>query len=308
MNTSTSRPATGALLTGTLCYLFSSVVWGANVPLTAVLFRTFDPFFLSPLRVVIATFVLGGLVIATAGWQALRVPVERRRLLVMSFALAAFFFLYNLGLRYTNPITAAAIMAGSPVYAALTLRLFGRAPLDKGFWGAATLTLLGAGIAVYGRATDSGQSLRLEGGEPLLLLAYAGWTLYSIWAQRWFEPGVAQLRRTFISTVGTVMWLTLAWAVLLAIGFVAPPSKVPDAEAVTYLLITAVFATAVGGVTWNIGVNRIGLAAGALWQNTVPVFAVLISMLFGLRPTPEQVLGGALVISGVLYMQWRKRG
>ncbi|HQD83333.1 MAG TPA: DMT family transporter [Quisquiliibacterium sp.] len=119
---------------------------------------------------------------------------------------------------------------------------------------------------------------------------------------------MAQLRRTFIPTVGTVMWLTLAWAVLLAIGFVAPPSKVPDAEAVTYLLITAVFATAVGGVTWNIGVNRIGLAAGALWQNTVPVFAVLISMLFGLRPTPEQVLGGALVISGVLYMQWRKRG
>jgi drug/metabolite transporter (DMT)-like permease len=306
MNTA-PRPATGALLTGTLCYLFSSVVWGANVPLTAVLFRTFDPFFLSPLRVVIATVVLGGIVIAAFGWRALRVPVERNRLLVMSFALASFFFLYNLGLRYTNPITAAAIMAGSPVYAALTLRVFGRAPLEKGFWRAAALTLVGAGIAVYGRASDTGQSLHLEGGEPLLLIAYAGWTLYSIWAQRWFDPSVAQLRRTFVSTVGTVMWLTLAWAGLLAIGFVDAPTKAPDAEAVTYLLITAVLATALGGVTWNIGVNRIGLAAGSLWQNTVPVFAVLISMLFGLRPTPEQVLGGALVIGGVLYMQWRKQ-
>ncbi len=306
MNANTHRPAAGALLTGTLCYLFSSLVWGANVPLTAVLFRTFDPFFLSPLRVVIATVVLGGLVIVAYGWRALRVPVEVGRLLTMSFSMAAFFFLYNLGLRYTNPITAAAIMAGSPVYAAITLRLVGRAPLEKGFWGAAALTLIGAGIAVYGRASDSGQSLRLEGGEPLLLLAYAGWTLYSIWAQRWFEPGVAQLRRTFASTVGTVMWLSLAWAALLALGMVDAPNRAPDAEAITYLLITAVFATALGGVTWNIGVARVGLAAGSLWQNTVPVFAVLISMLFGLRPTPEQVLGGALVIAGVLYMQWRK--
>jgi drug/metabolite transporter (DMT)-like permease len=39
----------------------------------------------------------------------------------------------------------------------------------------------------------------------------------------------------------------------------------------------------------------------------VPVFAVLISLVvFEVQPMPEQMLGGCVVLSGVLYMQWQK--
>ena len=39
----------------------------------------------------------------------------------------------------------------------------------------------------------------------------------------------------------------------------------------------------------------------------VPVFAVLLSMLlFGVSPLAEQVIGGAVVLAGVLYMQWQR--
>lgn len=54
------------------------------------------------------------------------------------------------------------------------------------------------------------------------------------------------------------------------------------------------------------GVQRAGLAAGSLWQNMVPIFAVLISMLYGIFPTIQQIVGGAIVLCGVLYMQWRR--
>ena len=65
--------------------------------------------------------------------------------------------------------------------------------------------------------------------------------------------------------------------------------------------------TTLGNVLWNIGVARLGVNAGMMWQNTVPVFAVLISLVFfGVRPLFEQVLGGALVLGGVLYMQWNR--
>jgi drug/metabolite transporter (DMT)-like permease len=44
-----------------------------------------------------------------------------------------------------------------------------------------------------------------------------------------------------------------------------------------------------------------------MWQNTVPVFAVLISLVFfSVIPLPEQVLGGAIVLAGVVYMQWQQ--
>ncbi len=303
---STTSATGGALLLGTTCYLLASLFWGMNIPMTAILFRTFDPFFLAPVRVLIGALLLLAMVLAVYGVRNRGKPASLPLMALMTLASAGFYILYNLGLRYTNTITAAAILAGGPVYAALILRILFRTPLEKGFWGAAALTLLGAGIAVYGRASDSGQGLTLQGGEPLILLAMVCWTLYSIWSQRWFDPAVPQLRRTFVGMAGSAIWLFLFWAVARAIGLIGPPELDPPPDAIAWLLVTAVFATALGGFAWNIGVNRVGLAAGTLWQNMVPVFAVLVSILFGIHPTAEQVLGGAIVIAGVLYMQWRR--
>ena len=295
-----------ALAVGTASYLFACVFWGMNIPFTAVLFKTFDPFFLSPLRVLIATAVLGAIIAWTLGWRAFAIPLSIGRFAGLTFAMASFFIFYNVGLRYTNPITAAAIMAGSPVYAAVTVRLVTGAPLERGFGGAAVLTVLGAAIAIYGKGSPAGDGIHLQGGEPLIVLSLVSWTLYSIYAQRWFDPGVPQLRRTYASTLGTTIWLLAFWALARGIGMVGPANFEPGPQAVAFLMATAVFATALGGVAWNIGVNRIGVMVGSLWQNTVPVFGVLIAIPFGFIPTAGQILGGAVVLSGVLYMQWRK--
>jgi drug/metabolite transporter (DMT)-like permease len=89
-------------------------------------------------------------------------------------------------------------------------------------------------------------------------------------------------------------------------GLAGAPNLNPDPTALAYLLITAVFSTTLGNVLWNIGVARLGIAAGGMWQNTVPVFAVLISLVgYGVVPTASQVLGGAVVLAGVAWMQWR---
>ena len=299
-------PQGRALWVGTACYLFAAFSWGMNIPLTTVLFRTIDAFALAPLRVAAAAAALAAIALATLGPGALRLPIAACRLALMTLAMASFFTLYNLGLQFTNTITAAALMAGGPVYAALTLRVATGQRLEPGFWGAAVLTLLGGGLAVWGRASTSGQGLVLQGGEPLIVLSTVCWTLYSVYSQRWFDPRVPQLRRTFASLAGSVGWLLLVWAGVLAAGLVAPPSRAPDGQAIAFFAITALFSTALGPFAWNIGVARVGLAMGTIWQNTVPVWGVLVSMLFGIVPTVQQVAGGAIVIAGVLYMQWRR--
>jgi len=200
-----------ALLVGTVCYMLASLFWGMNIPMTAILFRTFDPIFMAPLRVSIGALVLLALVLAMHGPRALGAGTSLGRMATMTLAMAGFYILYNLGLRYTNTITAAAIMAGSPVYTALILRVLFRTPLEPGFWVAAGLTLLGAGIAIWGRAGDTGQSLALQGGEPLILLSMVCWAMYSIWSQRWFDPAVPQLRRTYAALVGSALWLFVFW-------------------------------------------------------------------------------------------------
>ncbi len=296
-----------SLLTGTLSYLAASVLWGLNIPLTTSLLKSFDPFWVPPLRYVIASLVLGALVWATLGLRQLRSPISFARLAIMSLSVAAFLIFFNLGLNYTQPITAAAITAGSPVYVAIVARMMTGARLEKGFWGATLLTIVGAAIAIYGRADATGQAFKLQGGEFLLILALASWTVYSILAQRWFTTDTPALRRTFLSSLGAVPWLLLFWALARVFTFAGEPNVNPTPAEWGNLLIASVFCTALATVAWNMGVARLGIATGGMWQNTVPVFAVLISlMFFDVTPLPAQLLGGAVVMTGVLYMQWQK--
>jgi drug/metabolite transporter (DMT)-like permease len=303
-----------AALIGTAGYLFASVLWGLNIPLSAALLQHFDPFWVSPLRYVVAALLLGGMLAATLGPRQLRSPIPLWRVAVLSLCVAGFLVLYNLGLYRTHPMTVAAISAGSPVYVAVVSRLMTGARLERGFWGATVLTLLGAGIAISGRArasldsaASSGAAFSAQGGEVLVVLGICSWTAYSILAQRWFPPGTPQLRRTFLTTLGALPWLLLFWAGARAVDLAGPPNLSPAPAQVVQLLVAAVFCTALATVAWNTGVNRLGIQTGGLWQNTVPVFAVLISLLFfGVQPLAEQLIGGAVVLAGVLYMQWQR--
>ncbi|OGA99202.1 MAG: hypothetical protein A3E25_07785 [Burkholderiales bacterium RIFCSPHIGHO2_12_FULL_69_20] len=320
-----SAAASGALATarraaliGTGGYLVASVLWGLNLPLSAALLKHFDPFWVSPLRYVVATVLLGGMVAVSVGPRQLRSPIPLWRVAVLSLCVAGFLVLYNLGLYRTHPMTVAALSAGSPVYVAVVSRLMTGARLERGFWGATALTLIGAGIAVTGRAQAGtpggasggatfGAAFSLQGGELLVVLAICSWTVYSILAQRWFTPGTGQLQRTYLTTIGALPWLLLFWAGARATGLVGAPNLSPAPLPVMQLLVAAVFCTALATVAWNTGVSRLGIQTGGLWQNMVPVFAVLISLLFfGVQPLAEQLIGGAVVLAGVLYMQWQR--
>ena len=297
----------GAAWAGTLGYLAACVLFGLNLPLSAELLKHFDPFWVSPMRYVVSAVVLGALVAAGSGLGQLRAPIPLWRVAVLSLYVAGFLVLFNVGLHRTDPMTVAALSAGSPVYVAVVSRLMTGAPLAPGFWGATALTLTGAGIAIQGRAQATGQAFHIGGGEVLVVLSIASWTAYSILAQRWFTAEVPQLRRTWLSTAGALPWLVAAWALARALGVVGPPNLAPPPVAVMQLVIAAVFCTALATVCWNIGVSRLGIHMGGMWQNTVPVFAVIISLLFfGVEPLPAQLLGGAVVLVGVLYMQWRR--
>jgi len=315
-STTAAAAARSAALAGTAGYLSASLLWGLNLPLSAALLQHFDPFWVSPLRYVVATLLLGGMLVLSLGAGQLRSPIPLWRVAVLSLCVAAFLVLYNLGLALTHPMTVAALSAGSPVYVAVVSRLMTGARLERGFWGATALTLLGAGIAIWGRARTLAPASGMGGdgmhglpiGEVLVVLGICSWTVYSILAQRWFTPSTPQLRRTFLTTIGALPWLLLFWAAARASGLVGAPNLSPAPLTVLQLVVSAVFCTALATVAWNTGVARLGIQTGGLWQNTVPVFAVLISLLFfGVQPLREQWIGGALVLAGVLYMQWQRR-
>ena len=299
--------ASHTLLIGTLCYFCAALLWGLNLPLTAALLKHFDPFWVSPCRYLVASMVLALLLSLSMGPAQLRSPILLARVLWLSLPVALFLVFYNVGLSYSHPITVAAISAGSPVIVAITSRVMTGSRLEKGFWGATLLTLIGAGIAIVGRANSTSEGAGFKGGEILIVFSLASWTVYSILAQRWFSTEVSALRRTYLSSLGAVPWLLRFWAIARVAGLVGEPNLSPSPQGWALLVAGAVFSTALATVAWNMGVARLGVQTGGMWQNAVPVFAVLISLIFfGVEPRAEQILGGMLVMAGVLYMQWHK--
>ena len=64
------------------------------------------------------------------------------------------------------------------------------------------------------------------------MLALVCWTLYSIYAQRFFAPGVTQLRRTLVAITGALPWMIGCWLLMWATGAPGPPLLGADRRAV----------------------------------------------------------------------------
>ena len=194
----TAASARRALWSGTLAYLASCLLFGLNLPLSAELLKHFDPFWVSPLRYLVSAVMLGGMLLVSVGPRQLRSPIPLWRVAVLSLCVAAFLVLYNLGLYRSGPLTVAAISAGSPVYVAVVSRLMTGARLERGFWGATVLTLVGAGIAISGRAAR--RHARRRRRWPSACRAARSWWCWASAAGRpirsWRSAGSSPARRS----------------------------------------------------------------------------------------------------------------
>lgn len=292
---------------GSLNYLLATALWGLNISLTALLLTTWDPYFLSVLRVGLATVAFVFLVRLSSVSVPIAQAVKLPHLIATSGFFACFILLYNVGLHFSDPVTAAAVMAGTPVYAAVTLAVVSSRALDPGFYVAATLTVIGSLIALASRWEAGGETGHWAGA-VFILISYIFWNLFSLGVQRGFSNESTQLQRTLLVFIGATFWLILGWLILRWLALAPPANLNPSSKDIALLIVCAVVITAGGALFWNLGVSRLGLAIGSLWQNMVPVFGVFIAALIGFIPTIGQIAGGLIVLSGVLWMQWQRRG
>lgn len=284
--------------------VFVGASWGANVPVSKVMLAYFDLIPMSAIRTASAAVVLAVLLLAIEGRRSLRIEVGMQRFALLGLMMGTFFCLYTLGIQFSNPISAAAVQVAGPLVSAATVRLVTGLRFDPGFGVALALTLLGGAILASGSLLGAG-TVTLGGGEIVVLLSNALWTLYSLKAQAWFDRA-SQLHRTYVASLSAMGWMSLLSLVLVGLGWNRSPLAVTDGWVWTQLLLIALFASGLGGYFWNVGASRLGVAIASLWVNLVPFFAVLWSMAYGFMPNAYQIVGGLVALSGVVYMQWRK--
>jgi drug/metabolite transporter (DMT)-like permease len=284
--------------------IFVGASWGANVPITKVILAHFDLIPMSAVRTVLASGALALLLLLLEGGAALRIALGFRRFAMLGLMMGGFFVVYTWGIQFSNPITASTVQVAGPLVSAVTVRLVTGLRFDPGFPVALALTLLGGAILASSSLIADGP-VTFGGGEIVVLLSNAIWTLYSLKAQAWFD-GASQLHRTYVASVSAMAWMLLLSTALIAVGWARSPLGVTDPWPWAQLLIVAVLASGLGGYFWNVGASRLGVAVASLWVNLVPFFAVLWSMAYGFVPNAYQIVGGFVALSGVVYMQWQR--
>lgn len=278
-----------------------SFVWGGTFIATRVAAQHLAPFSGAFLRFVFASLGLAALMwLRKKDWSR---PDRRTAgylvLLALSGIIAYNFFFFS-ALKVLPASRASLLVALNPVMVLFaTALIFG----ERLRW----LQVLGGGVSLFGAVLviargHLGQLFDHFGmGEALALGCPATWAVYTL-ASRQIKSAqqTPLVTTTYVCLLGTIGLLPLAlWEGL-------PLAALPG-EVWAALAYLGLGGTVLGFVWYAEGVRTLGTTQTAIFNNLVPVFGVLLSvLLLHERLHWAMIAGGVLVVLGVALINWRR--
>ena len=286
---------------------FTAFLWGSVFPLTTALLTVVPAPWLAASRYVVAVPTLMLFCLLSERRNPLRGDLPWRRIVPLgAFGVAGFSMLVAIGIGLSDPVTAAMILASSPVVAALMGWFMYARRLAPGTALAIVLSVVGCVAVTIGAAQSrAGASY---GGEVLLLIGQCCWVWYSLKLQQWLAPlGFTPLRATALTAMVGGATCVLIAAVATAFGLIHGP-LLAEFTAVDMAMFAwlGVLGTGMSTALWNFCARELGVQIASIYGNLTPLFAVLISALMGSTVTLLQIVGGALILGGVLQLQLRR--
>ncbi|ADX73849.1 DMT family transporter [Pseudarthrobacter phenanthrenivorans] len=271
--------------------ILANLFWAGNFVVGQAAMKTMEPLQLTFWRWVLAAVPL--LVLAHAvekpDWRAAlrRWPVL---LLLSGLGMSGYTLLLYSALQHTSALNASLVTAANPalilVMAVVLLRDRPR-PLS---WVGVALGLLGVLIVLTAGSFERLLTFSINTGELLIVGAITVWGLYTIIARRLDVPAITS----------TAVQVAMAAVVLLPFA-VATGSGLPGSPSEGWsLAFIAVFPSLGSYLLWNLALKRTSAANAGNYLNLIAVFTAVITVVLGQPITVPQILGGALVISGVL--------
>lgn len=281
-----------------LAYLLvnlSTLFWASNIALGRALRGQVGPFTLTAFR-----FAAAGLVFALL---ISRLPPRNRSLGRDWWGLAAmgltgvftFPALLYLALQRTTAINASLINGLGPLITAMLAALLLSERLSMVRIVGTLVSLTGVGLVIGAQVLASLRLSTINQGDVLVLLDVFIWGIYSVLSR--------VLTRSHSALVVTAYSIWIAVPFLLGAAFFEWLSFPPliNLRTIAAGIYIALFPTCIAFLSWNEGVRRVGPARAMAFYNLLPVYGVLLGVVFlGEAPTWTQFAGGSLVILGAL--------
>ncbi|MBP7081407.1 MAG: DMT family transporter [Rhodocyclaceae bacterium] len=279
-----------------------ALFWGATWVAGRIAVGEVSPLAVASWRFLLAATVLGTLLVKKEGW-----PRWSRQDLIGIFGLGASgIFLYNLcflyGLQHIEAGRGALVVALTPVAIAAA---------DVIFFGAAMTPRrsAGIGIALVGclLVVTRGNLQVLSGGvglgELLILGCVVLWTAYTF-IGRSVGKRLSPLSATFGASLAGWSMLTVA---ALFDGSLFALSNLTTGGALSIAFL-GILGTAVAFTWYAEAVGQLGAMRTGMFINLVPLFAVLLgAAILHERLTAATLFGGALIVAGVVTLNWSPR-
>lgn len=223
-------------------------------------------------------------------------------LLLGVLGVAGFSTLVYVGLQTTTATNGVLLNTTNPVLIILIGWLFLRQRLRAWQMLGVALALLGVLIIVTRGDLQALRALRFTPGDLFVLAGVACWAVYTV-CLRWRPAGLEAL--TFLGATVCVGVAAIAPFYAWELSRAAPMALTP-AIAMS-ILYFALFPSVLAYIFWNRAVAEVGASTAGLFIYLMPVFGVLLSLIF-LRESLYlfHLAGIALVVAGVYFATTRK--
>ena len=257
-----------------------------------------DPLTLNFLRWLIALAVIAPFV-----WRHVDFAVLRREwrliLALGATGLAGFHTLTYHALRSTTAANALLMLSLVPITTVLGCALFWRDwPNGRQMIGSA-ISIVGAAILITRGDVADVLARGLNPGDLWMLLGVLVWTAYSLLLRR--RPADLPPSVALAASAAAALALMAPPLALLAPTPLAALASLPVVLSILYI---ALVASALAFLLWLRGVAQLGPARAGQFLHLMPVFGTALAfVILGEAPTPAQIAGAVLVLSGLAVFE-----
>lgn len=274
---------------------FITAIWGLNVVFLKVLVENMPSQTMTAFRIMIAGVTALIIVLFTKELRRLTKRGWTFTILGMIFGVMAHHLFLALGLQSIPASNASLILALVPIATAVLGVIFLGENLTKARITGFVLALFGV-FLIQGATVDA---FSLSIGEGMLFM--------SMFAQAISFIFIKKATATLDSkAVTTVMYLSGSLGLLILALVMEPSGLEGMAEAsvgvYAVLFMSGIVATGIGHMVFNSAIQKIGASKTAIFNNFVPFFGVIFSVIF-LKEVINinQIIGFVFIVTGVLF-------
>lgn len=271
-----------------------------RLPLGALALRPIDPLILSQTRTTFSLLVLLPILIASQGWQRVKLPARDLAycLVLGMLGVAVSNYFYYVAIQRTNVATAIIVQYTAPVWVLLYVVARGQQKLTAQKLVAVALAVTGIALVIDLFGATSGTALHLDPyGIIAALLASFSFAFYNIAGHRI----LARHDR----------WRVLVWTLTAAAAFwlvVNPPWKIVAAHYApaqwAFLFMFSMISVLGAFSLYFLGLQHLEPTRAIIASCLEPVFSILLAaLLLGEVLRPVQTLGIVLVLSAIVIVQ-----